>query len=233
MKQYVILVIDDEEHILRMLEINVRNKGYSCLTALSGEEGLELAFEHLPDLILLDVMLPGISGVEVCRKLKENSRTMQIPVVMLSAKSEGKDKIEGLLGGADDYITKPFSLEELFLRIGASLRQVEILTSNQQPAVFSIGTLVLDNGNFEASTNGKKIDLTLTEFRLLQKLLENKGSVVSRDTLIRGIMGKDPKESGRTLDVHIRNIRRKLEDMGTAGCGIETLRGSGLKISEI
>lgn len=228
-----ILIIDDEEHILRMLEMNVRNKGYSCLTALSGEEGLSLAFEHLPDLILLDVMLPGISGVEVCRQLKEDSRTRRIPVVMLSAKSEGKDKIKGLLGGADDYITKPFSIEELFLRIAASLRQVDILTGNTQPVIFSVGSLTLNTGKYQLHSNGIKIDLTLTEFRILHKLMEKKETIISRETLIREIIGKEPEDSGRTLDVHIRNIRRKFSDAEVQGCRIETLRGSGLKISEI
>jgi two-component system, OmpR family, alkaline phosphatase synthesis response regulator PhoP len=228
-EQKKILIVDDEEHIVKMLEMNMRTHGYSGISALNGEDGYDLAVSESPDLILLDVMLPGIDGIEVCRRLKNNPETRKIPVIMLSAKSQGQDKIDGLLGGADDYITKPFSFEELFLRIRASLRQVELLSA-ESSRIFGCGSLTMDTEKYLVSSGGSKIDLTLTEFRILALLLKNEGGIVSRDTLIREIFGRDPSDEGRTVDVHIRNLRRKMEAAGVSGCSIETVRGSGYRI---
>lgn len=226
-----ILIIDDEEHILTMLRINMKTQGYDCMTALTGEEGLRLSREYQPDLILLDVMLPGIDGVEVCRRLKKDDFLKRIPVLMLSAKSQGKDKITGLEGGADDYITKPFSLKELFLRIKAALRQVDILTAESQQ-VLSAGSLILNNELYEATSGLNKIEVTLTEFRILLLLMKNKGTAVSRETLITEILERESSEGGRTLDVHIRNLRKKLQAAGVSGAAIETIRGTGYVIRE-
>ena len=142
-KRYRILIVDDEPHILQMIQINMKTKGYESITAETGEEALKLAVSESPDLILLDIMLPGIDGVEVCRRIKSDPATKRIPVLMISAKSEGQDRIKGFLGGADDYITKPFSLEELFLRIRASLRQVELLTQSASHRIYRKGNLEL------------------------------------------------------------------------------------------
>ena len=232
MEKKRILIIDDEEHIVQLLRINMKTHGFDCASAFSGEEGLALIPEYNPDLILLDVMLPGIDGVEVCRRLKNNSETKRIPVLMLSARSQGRDKITGLEGGADDYITKPFSLQELFLRIKAALRQVDLLTKDQNP-VFTAGTLLLDTEKYLVTSRERKIDLTLTEFRILNVLLKNMNSVVLRETLIKDIFNKDPLNGGRAVDVHIRNIRRKLSESNVAGCTLETVRGSGYKISSV
>jgi DNA-binding response OmpR family regulator len=223
-----ILIVDDEEHILQMLLMNMKTQGYRGLTALTGEEALDLAERELPDLILLDVMLPDLDGVEICRRLKADPKTGRIPVLMVSAKSESRDKINGFQGGADDYITKPFSLEELFLRIRAALRQVDLLTA--APAEFHQGNLTLNTERYQVQADGRKIDLTLTEFRILHLLLKNKGHLVTRDLLIEEIFEMDPAESSRSLDVHLRNIRRKLECSRVAGCEIETIRGQGYQI---
>ncbi len=226
-----ILIIDDEEHILEMLRINMRTHGYSCKTATSGEEGLALLSGYQPDLILLDVMLPGIDGVEVCKQLKDNDEYKRIPVLMLSAKSEGNDRIAGLEGGADDYITKPFSIKELFLRINAALRQVELLTSVKQ-SIYTAGSLTLDVDKYMITSCGERIDLTLTEFRILHLLLSKKGTAVPRELLLTEIFGKSEDVFGRSLDVHIRNIRKKLDNSMTEGVSLQTVRGTGYMLCE-
>ncbi len=224
-----ILIVDDEKHIIQMLEMNMRTQGYRSISAETGEDGILMAETQNPDLILLDVMLPGIDGIEACRQLKENPDTRKIPVIMLSAKSQGEDKINGLLGGADDYITKPFSLQELFLRIKAALRQVELLTSANRK-IYSMGSLTMDVENHLAESDGTRLDLTLTEFRILQMLLKNEGKAVERIVLNREIFEKDPTDGGRAIDVHVRNIRRKLDEAGVTGCRIDTIRGTGYRI---
>lgn len=231
MNRKQILIIDDEEHILEMLRINMRTHGYGCTTALSGEEGINLVRKLHPDLILLDVMLPGIDGVETCRILKSGEETKRIPILMLSAKSQGQDKITGLKGGADDYITKPFSLQELFLRINAALRQVDLLTSDQK-IIFSSGTLLLNSEKYQVISKGHKIDFTLTEFRILHLFLKQKNSIVSRQTLQTEIFSKNYADGGRAIDVHIRNIRKKLEANKAEGFFIETIRGAGYRLCE-
>jgi len=227
-----ILVVDDEEHVVKLLSMNLTSRGYGCLYAYTGEEGLEQARLHYPDLIILDVMLPGIDGIEVCRLLKSDPRTQLIPVLMLSAKSEGIDKIHGLEGGADDYITKPFSLTELFLRVEASLRQIALLTGARsgRPHMLFIGSLSIDTERYFASNGGEKIDLTPAEFKILNMLVKHQGEAVSRPLMYRELFDKDPADAGRSVDVHLRNIRKKLNDAGVTGCRIETVHGSGYRI---
>lgn len=225
-----ILIVDDEDHILQMLQMNMKKEGFLSVCAESGEEALELSIREKPDLILLDVMLPGIDGVETCRRLKQNPDIRSIPVIMLSAKSQGQDKIDGLLGGADDYITKPFSLEELFLRIRASLRQVALLRA-EKPVVFRCGSLILNSEKYQVTSEGTKIDFTLTEFRILHLLMKSPERTVSRERLCRDIFDKNPDEIGRTMDVHFRNIRKKLIDNRVKSCEIQTLRGEGFQMS--
>lgn len=229
MKDKTILIVDDEKHILQMLEMNMKARGYKSLTAEEGNSALQLASQEKPDLILLDVMLPGMDGLEICRRLKSNNETERIPVLMVSAKSEGKDKITGLRGGADDYITKPFNLEELYLRIEAALRQVEVLTSPPAPSILRLGELALDKDKILVTWSDEKIDLTLTEFKILQMLMREKGRTVSRDDMAGSIFGISPSEMGRSLDVHLRNLRKKLNEAG-AICEIQTIRGQGFQI---
>jgi two-component system, OmpR family, alkaline phosphatase synthesis response regulator PhoP len=229
-EQQKILIVDDEDHILQMLRMNMKKQGFLSLCAESGEEALALCESEEPDLILLDVMLPGISGVETCRRLKENPKSRSIPVIMLSAKSQEQDKIDGLLGGADDYITKPFSLEELFLRIRAALRQVVLLRA-EKAMEFHCGSLFLNAERYQVLSDDNKIDFTLTEFRILNLLMKSPERTVSREIMCREIFEKEPEEIGRTMDVHFRNIRKKLTDNAVKGCEILTLRGEGFRMS--
>lgn len=225
-----ILIVDDEDHILQMLRMNMKKQGFLSVCAESGEEALELCESEKPDLILLDVMLPGIDGVETCRRLKDNPESRSIPVIMLSAKSQGQDKIEGLQGGADDYVTKPFSLEELFLRIRAALRQVALLRG-EKANLFQCGSLRLDAEKYQVSAGDGRIDFTMTEFRILHLLMKSPDRTVPREMLCRDIFEKEPDEIGRTMDVHLRNIRKKLSDNKVDNCEIQTLRGEGFRMS--
>ncbi len=224
-----ILIVDDEEHIVQMLDINVRAQGYESICAYSGEQALEAAVSRKPDIILLDVMMPGMDGIEVCHRLKSQSDTRSIPVIMVSAKSEEYDKIAGLEGGADDYVIKPFNLQELFLRIRAALRQVEIL-SGSNDGIYQIGSVQLDTQKYQVTSDSTRIDLTLTEFRMLHMFFQQPGNIVTRETLISEIFELEPSQMGRSLDVHIRNLRKKLDASDASGCCIETVRGIGYTI---
>jgi two-component system, OmpR family, alkaline phosphatase synthesis response regulator PhoP len=226
-----ILIVDDEEHIVKMIDINVRAQGYESICAYNGEQALEEAVSRKPDIILLDVMMPGMDGIEVCRRLKAQPNTRSIPVIMVSAKSEEHDKIAGLQGGADDYVIKPFNLEELFLRIRAALRQVEIL-SGSNDGVYQIGSVQLDTQKYQVTSEGTRIDLTLTEFRMLHMFFQQPGNIVTRGTLISELFEREPSKIGRSLDVHIGNLRKKLDAANAYGCGIETVRGIGYTIHE-
>jgi len=232
-----ILIVDDEEHIVRMLDINVRTQGYESICAYGGAEALAAAATEQPDIVLLDVMMPEMDGIDVCRRLKSDPRTRAIPVIMVSAKSEEHDKIAGLIGGADDYVTKPFNLQELFLRIEAALRQVEILTGSggdggggSKKSSFTMGSVTLDAGRYQVTCRGNRVDLTLTEFRILHHLIREQGSTVSRSLLIKDIFNMEPEQMGRSIDVHIGNLRRKLESAGSEDCRIETVRGVGYRV---
>ncbi|MBF9016828.1 MULTISPECIES: response regulator transcription factor [unclassified Oceanispirochaeta] len=225
-----ILIVDDEDHILQMLRMNMKKQGFDSFCVESGEEALSICESEKPDLILLDVMLPGIDGVETCRRLKNHPDSRSIPVIMLSARSQGQDKINGLMGGADDYITKPFSLEELFLRIRAALRQVALLRE-EKAVEFRCGSLVLNAERYQVISDDSKIDFTLTEFRILHLMMKSTDRTVSREILCRDIFEKDPGEIGRTMDVHFRNIRKKLTDNMVKDCEILTLRGEGFRMT--
>ena len=226
-----ILIVDDEVEIVNMLTLNLDIHGYEVFKAYTGKEALEIAQTEELDLILLDVMMPGISGIEVCKKLKSDILTRAIPVIMVSAKDQIADKIEGLSSGAEDYLTKPFNLEELLLRIKSNINQVEV--ASQITSVFRIGNLVLDINTFQAKIADEKLDLTLTEFRILQ-LLMSKRDIVSKEELVQYIFEKSVGESGRVLDVHIRNLRKKISSSATnCTCSIETIRGIGYVCKEI
>ncbi len=225
-----ILIVDDEPHIVQMLDINVHSHGYVSICATNGEQALKYAHTENPDVVLLDVMMPGMDGIEVCRRLKTDPQTKKIPVIMVSAKSEEHDRIAGLQGGADDYVTKPFNLQELFLRIGATLRQIDLLTEDAG-GVYHCGSLTLDAEKFHVSVAADNLDLTLTEFRILHLLIQQYPKIVTRAQLATDIYGKDADEVGRSIDVHIRNIRKKLEQSQVVDCEIETVRGQGFKMS--
>ncbi|SEF68964.1 two-component system, OmpR family, alkaline phosphatase synthesis response regulator PhoP [Caloramator fervidus] len=224
-----ILIIDDELHIIELLKYNLEANGYKAFYALNGKEGLRLASEKKPDLILLDVMLPEMDGFDVCKEIKKNEDTSNIPIIMLTAKSEEFDKILGLELGADDYITKPFSIRELLARVKAVLRR-----NNKQAKsnVVYIHDLKLDFDKREVLKNGIKVDLTLKEFELLKLLVLNKGKVLTRDFLLDKVWGYEYYGETRTVDVHVRHLRQKIEDDDKNPKYIETVRGIGYKFKE-
>lgn len=224
-----ILVVDDEEHILELIKFNLESAGYQVVTAENGEDALRLCSEEKPDLVLLDIMLPGIDGLEVCRRLKSQKETMLIPIIMITAKGEEVDKIIGLELGADDYITKPFSVRELVARVKALLRRARLsLPEVLEDNVIKLGDLVINSSTYEVYKGEEKIDLTLKEFGLLKLLVLNKGKVLTRDFLLDKVWGYEYYGETRTVDVHIRYLRQKLEKVGIKQC-IETVRGVGYR----
>ncbi len=227
-----ILVIEDEANIQELLKYNLEKNGYKVMVADNGTDGLEAAFENTPDLILLDLMLPGMDGLEVCRRLRMEKRTKKIPIFMLTSKSEELDKVLGLEIGADDYITKPFSIKELVARIRAAMRRLED-TNDDEPdgldsKILKVGEIEINCEKYEVRKNSEKLTLTLKEFELLKILVENKGKVLTRDFLMDRIWGYDYVGETRTVDVHIRHLRQKLDDEGDEQV-IETIRGVGYR----
>src|SRR5215212_9275324 len=227
MPKGTILVIDDEPDLLELVEFNLKKDGYETIVAKNGQSGLEIAQKHLANLIVLDLMMPGLDGLEVCRQLRSDNRTRQIPMIMLTAKSAEADRIVGLELGADDYVTKPFSPRELVARVRALLRRA---TSTQEaPTVIRQGEVMIDLTRHEVTSAGKQVTLTPTEFRILHFIAARPGRVLSRDQIIDAAVGNDMAVFDRTIDVHIAAIRRKL---GKAGERIETIRGFGYKWRE-
>ena len=224
-----ILVIDDEFNIVELLRYNLISNGYKVIYSLDGKEGLDLAIENKPDCILLDVMLPGMDGFDVCKAMKKNKEIENIPIIMLTAKGDEFDKILGLELGADDYITKPFSIRELLARIKVVLRRN---TKDETTDIISIGELTIYMEKHEVIKLGKKLDLTLKEFELLTLLISNKGKVLTRDFLLDKIWGYDYYGETRTVDVHVRHLRQKIEDDDSCPIYIETVRGLGYKFKE-
>ncbi|MCX5698526.1 MAG: response regulator [Candidatus Omnitrophica bacterium] len=206
-----ILIVEDEKDIVKMLDYNLKKEGYKTLVAHDGEDALDMANTKLLDLILLDLMLPGVDGLEVCKELKSERKTASIPVIMLTAKSQESDKIVGLELGADDYVTKPFSPRELIARIKAVLRRGK--EKEKLPEVIKIGGLGLDFSKIEVTVKNKPVELTSKEFELLKTLIKAKGRVLSRDYLLDNIWGFDHamEIQTRTVDVHIRTLRKKLK----------------------
>ena len=227
MANELILCVDDEAHILELLTFNLEATGYRVVTTANGEDALTVCQHDRPALILLDIMLPGIDGVEVCRRLKSQSNTQDIPIIMLTAKGDEVDKILGLELGADDYITKPFSVRELVARVKALLRRAA--TQNDDEGVLHVGSITIDPSNYEAYRNGEKLSLTLKEFELLKLLVISRGKVLTRDFLLDRIWGYEFYGETRTVDVHIRHIRQKLGDDARY---IETIRGVGYKFND-
>jgi len=206
-----VLIVEDEKDIIKMLEYNLKKEGYRILSARDGEDALDLAIRELPDLVILDLMLPGMDGLEVCKELKKEAKTAPIPVIMLTAKSQESDKVLGLELGADDYMTKPFSPRELIARIKAVLRRTK--EKDKLPEVLKIGEIIIDFSKINVTVKGKVAELTSKEFELLKTLIKAKGRVLSRDYLLDTIWGFDHavEIQTRTVDVHIRTLRKKLK----------------------
>ncbi len=223
-----ILVVDDEEDILELVRYNLSKDGYRVSMVMSGEEALKAARTTQPDVILLDLMLPGVDGLEVCRLLKQDPKTQHIPVIMLSAKGEEADIVTGLELGAADYITKPFSPRILLARLRAVLRRRATETVSES-APLAIHDLVIHPGRHEVLVKGQPVDLTVTEFRLLHMLARRPGWVFTRSQIVNGVHGDDYPVSDRSVDVQVVGLRKKL---GVCGDYIETVRGVGYRFKE-
>ena len=217
-----ILAVDDEVHILELISFNLKAAGYHVVTALTGEEALKRCEVERPSLVLLDIMLPGIDGLEVCRRLKGDRMTSNIPIIMLTARGDEVDKILGLELGADDYITKPFSVRELAARVKSLLRRVAP-QQESEPQTLRSGDIMIDITNYEAFKGGEKLSLTLKEFELLKVLVLSRGKVLTRDFLLDRIWGYEYYGETRTVDVHIRHQKLGEEPY------IETVRGVGYR----
>ena len=206
-----ILIVEDEKDIVKMLEYNLKKEGFRIVSCHDGEDALDLASREGPDLILLDLMLPRVDGIEVCKELKKESKTSLIPIIMLTAKSQESDKVLGLELGADDYVTKPFSPRELIARIKAVLRRMK--EKDKLPETLKIGDITIDFSKIQVTVKAKPVELTAKEFELLKTLIGAKGRMLSRDYLLDNIWGYDHAMDiqTRTVDVHIRTLRKKLK----------------------
>ncbi|WP_027364838.1 response regulator [Desulfotruncus alcoholivorax] len=232
-----ILVVDDEKNIVELLRFNLEREGLEVIAAYDGRQAIEQARNGKPDLIILDIMLPLIDGLEVCRQLNRQPETRNIPVIMLSAKGDELDKILGLEIGADDYVTKPFSPRELVARVKARLRRLQPCAEDGEPEDVGgrmvLGRLVIDQDRFEVLVDGEKQDLTPKEFELLRFMAGEPGKVFSREHLLEKIWGYDFPGDSRTVDVHIRHLRQKLEKYPGVAQYIETVRGVGYRFREV
>jgi two-component system alkaline phosphatase synthesis response regulator PhoP len=228
MGKETVLVIDDEKDLIELVRYNLEKEGFRVLAALDGEAGMSIATEESPDAVVVDVMLPGIDGLDVCRRLRSSSKTSQIPVIMLTAKSSESDRIVGLELGADDYVTKPFSPRELAARLKAVLRRASG-QHRQAAELIRHGELVIDPERHVVTCGDSAAELTATEFRLLLLLATRPGRVFSRNEIINATLGRDVTVLDRTVDVHVVSLRRKL---GECGRWIETVRGFGYRFAE-
>ena len=227
MSHATVLVIDDEKDLLELVRYNLEKEHLDVITASDAQAGLDIGLKHKPDLVLLDLMMPGMSGLEVCKQLRSDARTRRVPIIMLTAKAAETDKIVGLEMGADDYITKPFSVRELLARVRAVLRRSG--AAGEAVEVIRRGELVIDILKHVVTWAGEPILLTATEFRILEFLASRPGRVLSRDEIIDGALGREAAVFDRTIDVHVTALRRKLRDGGKR---IETVRGFGYKWAE-
>jgi DNA-binding response OmpR family regulator len=222
-----ILIIEDEPDVLDLVSFSLKKAGFQTAIARDGTVGLAKARDLLPALLVLDLMLPGVDGTEVCKRLKSDPKTAHVPIIMLTAKAEEVDRILGLELGADDYITKPFSPRELVLRVRKLLDRVR---GGTKPAeVLSHGDLALDLAKHAVTLKGKPIDLTATEFNLLATLMERRGRVQTRDRLLHDVWGYEGDLDTRTVDTHIRRLREKL---GKTADALETVRGVGYRFAD-
>jgi two-component system phosphate regulon response regulator PhoB len=227
MSRQTILIIEDERALVEVLTYNLRKEGFEVQSATDGQDGLRRAQTTLPDLIVLDLMLPVIEGLEVCRVLKSGARTRDIPLLMLTARSEEVDEIVGFQMGADDYVTKPFKIKPLIQRIKALLRRKK--TPATEGDVVAAGGIEIDRAQHRATMNGQELSLTPTEFRLLWALVRQPGRAFSRHELMESAMGDDALVLERTIDVHVKSLRQKLAARADQ---IETVRGVGYRFRE-
>jgi len=228
MAKETILVIEDERDIVEVLEYNFQREGYTVLSATNGEKGLDLARTKRPAVIVLDIMLPGLDGLEVAKRLRQDPNTREISIIMLTAKGEESDVILGLGVGADDYVVKPFKLKELIARVKAVLRRGPLVEESPTGQRLELQGLVIDQAKYQVMHEGKEIPLTLTEFKLLSTLATAPGRVFTRELLLEKIQGEAFIDE-RNIDVHVRSIRKKLGDTTDY---VLTVRGVGYKFKE-
>lgn len=226
MPSYKILIIEDEKQIARFIELELKHEGYDVYVCYDGKEGLKKVEEIHPDLILLDIMLPGINGIEICRKIRQHSN---VPIIMVTAKDDIPDRVMGLDSGADDYVTKPFAIEELLARIRAALRKSKQLNIIRE--VLSIADLTIDTSKRIVKRAGRIIELTKREYDLLEYLVRNKGIVLTRDQILENVWGYSYMGDTNVVDVYIRYLRSKIDD-GFKTKLIHTVRGVGYKCEE-
>ncbi|MFW6195411.1 MAG: response regulator transcription factor [Chloroflexota bacterium] len=220
-----VLVVEDDPKVIELLRVYLERDGYEVSAARDGTEALKMMHDEMPDLVLLDIMLPELSGMNVCTEIRQVS---QVPIIMLTARSSEADKITGLELGADDYVTKPFSPRELLSRVHATMRRVSY-AEGAEPEEIRAGNLVMDPSMHVATLNGTVLDLTPTEFRVLASLARNPGHVLSRTQLAD--RGREVPVSERTIDVHVRNLRRKLFSTDGANVSVETVYGVGYRLT--
>ncbi|CAH0204460.1 response regulator transcription factor [Peribacillus sp. NPDC101481] len=231
-----ILVVDDEQSIVTLLQYNLEQSGYTVITALDGEQGLEAAVDIRPDLVVLDLMLPKMDGLEVCKQLRQQK--INIPILMLTAKDDEFDKVLGLELGADDYLTKPFSPREVVARIKAILRRSQLQSNgsessqDQEDGLLKLGELKVFPERYEAFFDEQQLELTPKEFELLLYLAKNKGRVLTRDQLLSAVWNYDFAGDSRIVDVHISHLREKIEKDTKKPLYIKTIRGLGYKLEE-
>jgi len=223
-----ILIAEDEADVQELVSLHLRNAGFVPMNAENGPEAIRRAREEMPNLIVLDIMMAGMNGLEVCKLLKADMATSRIPLIMLTAKAEEPDRIVGLELGADDYMTKPFSPRELVLRVKSVLRRSNP-EAGQEPAQLRAGVIAIDRERHIVRVRGKQVDLTATEFKLLSLLIERRGRVQSRDGLLNEVWGYESVIDTRTVDTHVRRLREKL---GPGSDCIETIRGFGYRVTE-
>ena len=223
-----IMVVEDEEALTELLRYNLEGDGYDVETVMRGDDADTRLKEHIPDLIVLDWMLPGISGIELCRRLRARAETRALPIIMLTARGEESEKVRGLATGADDYIVKPFSVPELLARVRALLRRAN---PERVATVLAIGDIELDRDKKRVTRAGRAIDLGPTEYRLLEFLMERPGRVFSREQLLDGVWGSDIYIDERTVDVHVGRLRKAI-NRGQETDPIRTVRGAGYSLDD-
>jgi phosphate regulon transcriptional regulator PhoB len=228
-----ILIVDDEKDIVDLISYNLEKEGFVTIKAYDGESALKLVKAKRPDMVILDLMLPGIRGLEVCKFIRKNPETETLPIIMLTAKGDQVDKILGLEMGADDYITKPFNVRELIARVRAVMRRAEVRHDSDKKEKFAYKGLRFDYTSYEVTVDGKKIDLGPTELKLLRFLTQHPGRVYTRDQLLDYVWGDETFVEPRTVDVHISRLRMAIEEDKEKPQHILTVRGIGYKFVDL
>jgi two-component system, OmpR family, response regulator MprA len=222
-----VLVIDDEESIIDLISLGLKYEGFEVVAASDGEEGVAAAQRTNPVIIILDWILPDMDGLEVCRRLRANPTTLDIPILLLTAKDEVASRVEGLNTGADDYLTKPFSFEELVARIRAILRRLNHSTTAENSQVLMVGDIELNMATHEITRAGRQIDLTVTEYNLLHLFMSHVGQALDRQTILNQVWGYDFLGETNIIEVYVRYLREKIEDSPSSPRYIQTIRGVG------